>query len=263
MKITQPMKARYVVGRGSTQLLFESSFDVKPPMSTTVGESYEVEVTNYTAFNDRVLIKGTLNKTLYYKHPHGQKGNTSNSDKEAEKQQENSNTDSTTSTTSQKFLSKIKRRKGKNSQQKEQAEETSKQKSSDKNQQNKNEQSEQNDSASNQLACLCGSGQIVESTHGIVHFHQQALEFSGTVEIPGVKPGDSIHVTRVEGSTFEPLVTAAAANENNNGLINAATHTFAVDVELVATRSKAEKHTSKKERSFKSLPLNNQPTAAK
>lgn len=272
MKSFQPREAMQVVGRGSTQLLFETSFNVKPAMSTSVGESYEVAINGYTAYNDRVLFTGTLNKTLYYKHPHGKKGNNSNRNEETDKnndqsesRQDNSSNKSTSSTQALSFLSKIKRtsRKGKTNQQKEASTENAEHTSDNKNQQKKNEKTEQTSSESNELTCLSGSGQIVDSANGIVHFHQQALEFSGTVDIPGVRPGDAIRVEHAGGSTFEPYVAKAAESENNSGtennteLIEAATHTFAVNVVLVATRPKTETHLTKRKKRISSLPLDN------
>jgi len=277
MKCTQSREAMQVVGKGSTQLLFETSFDVKPPMSTAIGESYEVEITDFKVFSDRVLFKGTVDKTLYYKHPHGKKGKEGNTnqkddkdkkdendkkddkkDDQSQNQQENSCDDSAESK-SCKFLSKIKKhsRKGKKNQQKEKSSEKDNHKSGDKDQQT--EKSEQKSSESNELTCLSGSGQLIDSAYGIVHFRQQVLEFAGTVEIPGVRPGDTIDVERAEGSTFEPLGSTASGN-TIFGLIDKITQAFAVDVVLVATRSQPAKHSSTKE--FSSLPADNNAETA-
>lgn len=300
MKCTQPREAMQVVGKGSTQLLFETSFDVKPPMSTAIGESYEVEITDFKVFCDRVLFKGTVDKTLYYKHPHGKKGKECNTNKEEDKdkkdekdkkddnckkddkdkkdnkckkddkkddqskhQQENSCDDSATSTKSCKFLSKIKKysRKGKTNQQKEKSSEKDNHKCDDKDHQNETDKSERKSSESNELTCLSGSGQLIDSAHGIVHFRQQVLEFAGTVGIPGVRPGDTIHVERAEGSTFEPFVSTVS-EDTICGLIDKTTQAFAVDVVLVATRSKPAKHSATKKRRFSSLPADNNAETA-
>ncbi len=59
-----------IVGQGRTQLLCETSFSVKPAMSRVLGELYDVEITDYTVFIDKVLVKGIVEKSFFYKHPH-------------------------------------------------------------------------------------------------------------------------------------------------------------------------------------------------
>lgn len=68
------------VGQGKTQLLCETRFSVKPAMSRVLGELYDVEITDYTVFIDRVLVKGIVEKSFFYKHPHLGKRNSNKND---------------------------------------------------------------------------------------------------------------------------------------------------------------------------------------
>ncbi|KJS15085.1 MAG: hypothetical protein VR69_15240 [Peptococcaceae bacterium BRH_c4b] len=63
-------KDERIVGQGRTQLLCETRFSVKPAMSRVLGELYDVEITDYTTFIDKVLVKGIVEKSFFYKHPH-------------------------------------------------------------------------------------------------------------------------------------------------------------------------------------------------
>lgn len=303
METARPIEKMKVVGKGSTQLLFETSFDVKPPMSNPIGESYDVAITEYTALNDRVLIKGTVEKTLYYKHQHGKKGQDSakknannggdsqnnehsdNDNSDDNNTEETGNDDSATAKKSFRFLYKLRKnsRKEKANNQKKTGENKNQQSGNNKTQnKDKNNNCNKNKSKNNatksaaektdELKCLSGSGQLVDSAHGIVHFHQQVLQFAGTVEIPGVRPGDSFEVERAEGRSFEAFTAIAAESENNNsgnssnnnGLIEAATHKFVVDIVLTAKRNKPEKYSLRKNRNITALPLEqNVPLAKK
>jgi DNA mismatch repair ATPase MutL len=278
----QSFEKMQVVGKGRTQLLFETSFNVNPPMSKIIGESYDVEITDYTVFNDRVLIKGTVEKTLYYKHPHGKKGQNDeadskkdnneeadNNEEQSDKKDEESKDDSATSELKKSFHFFSKKRKNARKEEVNNKEEKSEKNKEQKSEKNKEQKSEKKDSESknnsgisesaektDEFKCLNGWGQVLDSSNGIVHFNQQVSEFSGTVEIPGVMPGDYCHVELVEASNCDPFVAAAAASGNNNGgLIEAGTQLFALDVVLVAARTKAEKYSTRRKKKASTLPL--------
>lgn len=59
-----------VVYQGSTQVVCEAITNVKPPMSKIVGEKFDARVTHYITFCDKVLVKGIIEKTVLYLHPH-------------------------------------------------------------------------------------------------------------------------------------------------------------------------------------------------
>ncbi|NLI14059.1 MAG: DUF3794 domain-containing protein, partial [Peptococcaceae bacterium] len=160
-----------VVGEGRTQLLCETFLNVKPPMSKIIGESYDVQIADYTVFNDRVLVKGIVEKTFYYKHPHIGKSE-EDSQKEA--------TDKSNVQIVNKQNSKEEKKKD--------CESTEKQKKT------------------NKFKCLDGWCKHIESYNGIVHFYQQKLEFAGTVEIPGIMPGDSCQVDLAEVKDYDAFV---------------------------------------------------------
>jgi len=257
-----------VVGEGRTQLLFETVFKIKPPMSKPLGESYDVQITDQTIFNDRVLIKGTVEKTLYYQHPHGKKGNSNQKgdnnqkgDQSDNNEEENKNVSSTSASKKTfRFLGK----KNKNSQNKDQSD-------------NKEEESKNNSSTSAECKCLNGSGQVVDSSNGIVHFIQQVSEFTGTVEIPGITPSDFIHVRLAEVTDYDPVVAMDMENtdsensekgtteqgnteKKNNGLIYAGKQMFKIDIVLVATRTEQVQKIEKRKKKSKALPLKNTAT---
>lgn len=68
----QPMKIRQV-SKGIPQLSYETSSDVKQPTLEAIGESYDLDITDYTTSN-RVLIKGTIEQVLYSKQPYDKQG---------------------------------------------------------------------------------------------------------------------------------------------------------------------------------------------
>lgn len=272
MENTQSLEKMHIVGKGRTQLLFETSFNVKPPMSKIIGESYDVEITDYNVFNDRVLIKGTVEKTLYYKHPHGKKGQNNkadnnndnnkkadNNEKEFEKNNDESQDDSTTSESKKSFHLFSKKRKNTRKEEvnnkEEKSEKNKEQASNKKDEESKNSSAASDSEKTDEFKCLNGWGQVLDSSNGIVHFNQQVSEFSGTVEIPGIMPGDYCQVELVEASNCDSFIAAAVDSGNNNGLIEAGTQLFAIDVVLVAARSKAEKYSARRKKKARTLPL--------
>jgi hypothetical protein len=290
METTHPVEKMQVVGKGSTQLLFETSFYIQPPMSKIVGESYDVEVTDFTILDEKVLVKGIVEKTLYYKHPHlGKKGNnkqqdSANSDKkdasenagseDTKDSKEAETADSADESKSKSVKSKLKNvygkfsrrsKKGKNSQ-----EENSNQSNQEKNGEDNQEQSQKNEQENkkgsentDEFKCLNGWGQVLDSSHGIVHFYQQVSEFSSTVDIPGAMPGDSCHIELAEVKNCEPFIATAAGSENNeskdnnsnNSLITTGTQMFSLDIVVVAARNKTKKQSRIRSKKAKTLPL--------
>ncbi|MEG6522507.1 SPOCS domain-containing protein [Desulfotomaculum sp. 1211_IL3151] len=64
-----------VVYQGCTQVVCEAISHVKPPMSKIVGENFDAKVTHYITFCDKILVKGTIERTVLYLHPHHHKEN--------------------------------------------------------------------------------------------------------------------------------------------------------------------------------------------
>ena len=188
---TNPTGPRQLIGEGKIQLLCETYVNVKPPMSRIIRESYNVEVSDYTVLNDQVLVKGIVEKTFYYQHPHGKKGKNNqneDSDNKEDKSQE----------------------------------------------ENKKEDKSSESTKPDEFKCLNSWGQLVDSYAGIVHFNHQVFEFTGTVEIPGVLPGD---VCTVEMAAVNEYGSFVALGAENNDLIKEGTHPFKIDVALKATRN--------------------------
>lgn len=221
MVATNPFEQGQVVGEGKTQLICETFFNVEPPMSKIIGESYEVQITDSTVFYDRVLVKGIVEKTFYYKHPHlGKKGVIPKKD-DSSKKEEN--------------------KKNKETKQKDGFEDWwDLQSSESKTYKQTFGEDSKKDSASTdetqktaEFKSQNGWGRRAESFDGIVHFYQQNLEFAGTIEIPGVKPGDLCNIELAEVRDYDSFI---ATNKENSGLINAGKQMFIIDIALKVAR---------------------------
>lgn len=92
---------RQVIGEGSTQLLCETFVNIKPPMSNMTKELYDVEITDYTLFNDKVIFIGNAKKTFYYNHPHFSRK--SSHSKSSNKKESSSSASSTSDKQSDEF----------------------------------------------------------------------------------------------------------------------------------------------------------------
>ncbi len=197
METTNSNAPRQAIGEGSTQLLCETFVVIKPPMSKIIKEVYDVEVTDFTLFNDKVIFMGTVEKTFYYNHPHLNNNKRGSSDSDSDS-------------------------------------------------------SDNGDELTDEFKCLDGWGQLDDYYGGIVHFHNQIFQFKGTVEIPGVVPGDSIEVVRAEVAESHPFEAVALASDDDddddddnndpvdeNGLIHAGRQMFKINVVLCATRGEA------------------------
>lgn len=178
MEATNPSPQPFEVGVGSTQLICETSFQVKPPLSKIIREEYTAEITDATVFNDKVLFTGKAEHMIYYLHAHGKKSNNDN------KQEGDSN------------------------------------RSSD-------------EEPADEFKVFDGSGALVDSSRGIVHFHQQVFEFTGTTEIKGVVPTDVV-VGTAKVSEYDNF-TAIAADES--GVVSGGKKIFKINVDLSATRN--------------------------
>jgi hypothetical protein len=180
MEMTTTSEQGRAVGEGKAQLLCETYIAVKPPMSKIISESYKAEIVDYTVFADEVLVKGTVDHTFYYLHPHGKKV-------VADQDNGSNNRDSTAT----------------------------------------------GDEKTDEFKLLNGWGSLVDSSNGIIHFHQQIFEFTGTVAIKDVIATDivtgSANVKNYD--VFDATVIA------DNGLISGGKQTFKIDVALLATRS--------------------------
>lgn len=72
-----------------------------------------------------------------------------------------------------------------------------------------------------------GEGTLVDTLRGIVHFHQQFFEFTGTADITGVVPNDV--VTGTANITYDPFIATVV---DDNGLISGGEQKFYIDVTL-------------------------------
>jgi hypothetical protein len=180
MEMTKTPEQGRAVGDGKAQLLCETYIAIKPPMSKIISESYTAEITDYTVFADEVLVKGTVEHTFYYLHPHGKKTTAD--------QEDGGNNRNSAATSEQKI---------------------------------------------DEFKLLNGWGSLVDSSSGIIHFHQQVFEFTGTVAIK-----DVIVTDVVTGSAHVKNYDVFDATEvEDNGLISGGKQTFKIDVALSATRS--------------------------
>jgi len=255
MVTTEPFEQMQVVGKGRTQLLFETTFKIKPPMSKLITEAYDVEITDYTVLTDRVQIKGTVEKTFYYQHPHlgkkgknSQKNESNNKEEQSQKKEAGSRNDSATSEydATVQFLSKFEKK--------------SKKHNKEDNSQKKEAENKNDSVTPDDLKCITGSGKVVNSYNGIVHFFHQVFDFSGNVEIPGVMPGDYCQIELAEArdyGTFVPVeddnttsdntksdntmndstISDNTKSEEKNGLIKEGRQMFQIEVVLTAVRS--------------------------
>jgi hypothetical protein len=190
---------RQLVGQGKTQLLCETYINIKPPMSQIIRETYNVAVADYTVFADQVVVKGTVEKTIYYLHPHGKKASNDQEEDDASKDSKDENG-----------------------------------KDDDKSGEGKEKEESQDQSAPpDEFKCLNSWGQLLDSYGGIVHFNQQIFEFMGTVAIAAVVPGDTCTVDLAEVKDYETFVPTTI---ENTGLISGGTQVFKIDIAVTATR---------------------------
>jgi hypothetical protein len=180
MEMTRTPEQGRAIGDGKTQLLCETYIAVKPPMSKIISEEYAAEITDYTVFPDEVLVKGTVEHTFYYLHPHGKKANN-------EQAEEGNNRDSEAT----------------------------------------------NEEKIDAFKMLNGWGSLVDSSSGIIHFHQQVFEFTGTVPIKDVIATDIV-TGNAEVKNYDVF---DVIEKQDNGLISGGKQTFKIDVALTATRS--------------------------
>ncbi|WP_066637126.1 DUF3794 domain-containing protein [Desulfolucanica intricata] len=74
----------------------------------------------------------------------------------------------------------------------------------------------------------------VRNIHGIIHYYEETIEFTGIIEVPGAKPGDNYHVEKVEVKEYEAF---KPTKKDHNNLITAGKQIFIINVELKITRN--------------------------
>lgn len=257
-----PSRNERVVGEGITQLLFESRFKVKPSMSKVLGEKFDVEITDYTVFFDKVLVKGIVEQTVFYMHPHlGKKednnkkdgskndesktdGNKNNEDKKTEKKRIDSHFDFF------KWVSEYQVKPAQNSTNKQES--SSKNKDSEKSSDDGKKCTKEKDLSYDGKKCIkendsnyfTGWCARVDSHEGIVHFFQESLEFAGVVGVPGAMPGDSCIVRQAEVRDYDAF---RATETDNDGLVKAGKQMFIINVGLQVVRNEAKVNSVKRE----------------
>lgn len=242
MVTTNPLEQGQIVGKGKARLLCETRFNFEPSMSKIIGETYDVRISDCTVFNGRVLVKGIVEKTCYYKHPHLGKKN--NNEKEDGKKDDNNKEDC-------KEEENKKEDGKKDDNRKEDGKKDNNKKDSNKKDNNKKDDTQKDDckkdsATINKLdsTCLDDSCERVDSYGGIIHFYEEYLEFASTIEIKGAMPGDTCHVVVAEVRDYESFV---ATERGPNGLINAGKQMFIVDICLGVTRNKCKAPGAKQE----------------
>jgi len=196
-----------LVGKGKTQLLCETYINIKPPMSQVLRETYSVTIAETTVFADQVVVKGNVEKTLYYLHPHGKKAS---NDGQEEANKDEANKDEANKDEANKD-----------------------EKAQDDKDDDKKDQAKEEEKQSDAFKCLNSWGQLLDSYGGIVHFNQQIFEFMGTVAIAGVVPGDTVTVEQAAVNEYESF---AATTVENNGLTSGGTQVFKIDIAVTATK---------------------------
>lgn len=158
---------------GSTQLLCETYMTCKPPMSTIIAEGWTAKITDTTVFTGKVVVKGQVEHTFQYLHPHGKKA--------SNEQEEN------------------------------------------------NRESESSDAEKTDTLNVLEGGlvELLDVSSGIIHFHQQVFEFTGTVTMD-VQEGAAVTgvATVKEYDAFE------ATETEDTGLISGGEQTFKIDITL-------------------------------
>lgn len=226
-----PLEDEFLVGQGSSQLLFETRFNVKPPMSHVIGEKFDVEIKEYTVFADKVLVKGIVEKSFFYKHPHvGKKADRKKDEgqkeggKEDKKEEDRGNRKSDVRTFNDfaSWISQFKRV---------QTVSYSSKKETDKNTKTFEAPAEKE----NDKHYTSGWCSKIDSYDGIIHFYQETMEFAGIVEIPGIMPGDTCHVVLAEVRDYERIIPVET---DQDGLIKSGKQMFIVKIALKATRDR-------------------------
>ena len=219
MSDSEIIKAKRVVGEGSTQLYCETHFNIDPPLKKVLEQRFEVVITEYTVFVDKVMFKGFVEKSLIYKHPHLKKKFDKAKD---EKKRDDYNRDVG----------------------KDDANTGSEKKNDTKNEGSdkaniKHDYEEKDAKTKNinrkELHCSQGWCSRLDSNDGIVHFYEETLQFAGVIEICGVLPGDNCYFTVAEVRDYEAIVPTEIYK---NGLVRAASQMFIITVEVNVTRPK-------------------------
>ena len=225
MSDNELVKAERVVGEGSTQLLCETYFNIDPPLTKVLEQRFEVVITDYTVFVDKVMFKGLVEKSLIYKHPHLKKKFDKMKDEnkdENKKDDSNKNEGRDAGNTCG----------GKKDDEKKEGTDKAdvKHDCEKKNAKTKDSINKEDLHCSSQGWCI-----RLDSNDGIVHFYEEILQFTGIVKVCGVMPGDNCHFVAAEVRDYEAIVPTET---DKNGLVRAASQMFIITVEVNVTRPK-------------------------
>jgi len=82
-----------------------------------------------------------------------------------------------------------------------------------------------------------GGGELISSSKGIVHFHQQVLNFAGNIAMPSI--GLSHVITGKAAVQVAPVPVFVAHVIEDNGLVSGGKKTFKLDIAITATPPEA------------------------
>ncbi|GAB6182029.1 hypothetical protein JCM14036_33480 [Desulfotomaculum defluvii] len=191
-----------VVYQGSTKVICESITKVKPPMSKIVGEKFDAKVTHYITFCDKVLVKGIIEKTVLYLHPHfhHQKDDQCQKDDGKNKKRDHNE-------------------KGNNK---------------DGKQKGCQDECKKDIIDYKKFAC-----KRVDYQEGIVHFFEDTYEFTAVINVPGVKAGD-ICKFNVFDVKVKDVSDFFVMDRDKKGLVTKGKEFFLLDVRIKC-KSKSHK----------------------
>lgn len=238
-----------VTSRGRTQLLIESNVNIKPPMAKILNETYDVQLEGYTVFKDKVLVKGIVEKTFFFKHPHlgkkeddkkgndkkgaKQKGDKKKGDKGEEnenkhKKDKKSKSNWYASSDWLNFLGQLKCNQNTDEQSA-----SAKKENDDNSTDERHQKKEEENTADGGRKLMNGWCKRIGQYEGIVHYCQENFEFAGIVEMPGISPGDNCYLEQAEVKNYDKFIPT---ENDDNGLVNAGKQMFIIDIALKATK---------------------------
>ena len=208
------VKAESVIGEASTHLLCEIHFNVDPPLAKVLEQRFDVVITDYTVFVDKVMFKGLVEKSIIYKHTHlKKKFDRMKDENKRDNDNKNEGRDAGNSSGGKK--------------------DDAKKEGTDKF--DLKHEYEKKDTKNKELHCSQGWLVRLDTNDGIVHFYEELLQFVGTFEICGVVPGDTCHFAVAEVRDYEAIIPTET---DNNGLVRAASQMFIITVEVYVSRPK-------------------------
>ena len=198
---------------GSTQIVCESVMTVKPPMSKIVGEKFDAKVTKYATLHDKVLVKGFVEKTIMYLHPHFHHQKDDHCQKDDGKDDRKKDRDE-----------KDCKKDGKCDDRK------------DDSKKNGKCDDRKDDSKKDGVNIKTVSCKRVDSIEGIVHFLEDVFEFTAVIDVPGVRSGDicKFDVFDVKVKDVSDFIVL---DRDKKGLVTKGKELFLLDIR-VAFKSK-------------------------